>query len=96
MKSADEKVSLIAIALCDRVQRKRGIDMKYDRNKHGDLLKPEVVAERLGVKTSTLAVWRTTGAGPAYHKNKAHRIHYPEKLLEKWEDEQNVLVMPKK
>ena len=70
--------------------------MKYDRKKHGELLKPEVVDERLGVKTSTLAVWRTTGDGPAYHKNKAHRIHYPEKLLEKWEDEMNVLVMPKK
>jgi len=45
------------------------------------LLRPEAVAELLGVSTKTLAQWRWAGKGPSYYKPAGRSILYDENAV---------------
>ena len=53
------------------------------------LLDPARAAAELGVKTGTLAKWRLTGDGPAFHRVGA-RIRYSRSDLDRWLTERRV------
>ena len=53
-----------------------------------DLIPAEVVG-RIGVSLSTLATWRSSGAGPPYRKI-GRKVTYPEAELQAWMDRQIV------
>lgn len=51
-------------------------------------LTPDELAERVGVKPCTLAMWRVRGVGPRFIKfgqTQQARVRYPEPEVEAWE-----------
>lgn len=50
------------------------------------LLRPDQVADILGIRVATLAAWRRRGQGcsPPYVRLSAIRVAYPQHELERW------------